>query len=203
MERHGSETQRRWKGLRKGMARAIANPAGEHGRMPRSTLSIGVGVSSSVSSGRCALSLPFPFPSSSFPLFPSFSRWKGGGGGGWFRPRHPSSALAPSHFVARSSALPPQPPTAVTGVGLAPNSYKIDGREPDRRREGFPRRSTSPASAVPPAGFPFGNQPAVPSIKEEERVARKNRGARTRGAGGRAAADEGATRRGLETRVTR
>jgi len=44
-----------------------------------------------------------------------------------------------------SLALPPflvAHPLAVTGVGLAPNSYKIDGREPDRRREGFPRRST-------------------------------------------------------------
>lgn len=147
----GSERQRWWKG----MARAIANPAGERGRMPRSTLSIGVGVSSSVSSGRCALSPFLLLLSIPLSLFLSFSR--GRGEEGMVLPSTPLVlSLSPSHSVARSFALPPQPPTAVTGVGLAPNSYKIDGREPDRRREGFPRRSTSPPAVSLPA-FPLSN----------------------------------------------
>lgn len=59
-ERHESEDTMKRDG-KKGRARvgrrAIANPAaGGRGRMPRSTLSIGVAVSSSVSSGRLSLS---------------------------------------------------------------------------------------------------------------------------------------------------
>ncbi|TGZ46777.1 hypothetical protein DBV15_06565 [Temnothorax longispinosus] len=115
----------------------------------------------------------------------------------------PPRTFSPSRSVARSSVLPPQPPTAVTGVGLAPNSYKIDGREPDRRRERFPRRSTPPLAVSAAGLFPLSNLRSIPSIKEEERVARIRTGERER-EGGRATADEEATtRRGLETRVTR
>lgn len=107
--------------------------AGGHGRMPRSSLSIGVGVSSSVSSGRHILSLS-PSPALFLPL----------AAGREFIPL----SRFPSRSVARPSTLPFQPSITVTGVGLAPNSYKIDGREPHRHHEGFPWRSTFPPAYI-------------------------------------------------------
>lgn len=86
--------------------------ADRRGRMPRSALSIGVGVSSSVSSGRFVLSFPI---SCALTLFRRRVR------------THPSLfTVSLGRMLFRPLS---QPPTAVTGVGLAPNSYKIDERE--------------------------------------------------------------------------
>ncbi|EGI59445.1 hypothetical protein G5I_12350 [Acromyrmex echinatior] len=95
-----------------------------------------------------------------------------------------------------------RPPTAVTGVGLAPNSYKIDGESQIGVGRGFPAdppppRPSSLCRPSPLATF------AIPSIKEEERVARKNRGSENERSGRtRRSRRREATRRGLETRVT-
>lgn len=126
---------------REGGWRAIANPVGERGRMPRSTLSIGVGVSSSVSSGRWLLS-PFLHLLLLLSLSPSTAE------GIHFSPCSPPASSVPSIYLARSYILSSRPPTGGnrcwSGPELVQNRWT---------RAGSASRGVSPP--IHPAGLPL------------------------------------------------